>query len=561
MVARRGRLVIAETRHGLVGANALVDASNAGGDRLVLLPADPDASAARLRADLEALDGHDVAVVVTDTLGRPWRLGQTDVAVGLAGMGALDDWRGRADGDGRPLEVTEVAVADEVAAAADLVKGKASRVPAALLRGVRRPGDGRARDLVRAPADDLFRTAGTAEDLLAFLEGPPPPAGWTRSGRPGGRRPRGGRRPGGAAARRAPLRGRRGPRRRPRRLPGRPLPTPALAGAPTLLACCLAGPGAGDPGVELAAGGALRTLVLGLHALGVGAVFEAAPPAARPALAGALRLDPAWRPLGLLGAAPPNGGRWALAGLGAGQAAVAVAVEEVDDEAEGHPDQEPPPGQGAEVQHQEHARDHGQDRDQRDRRGPEGPRQVGLGAAQHDDPDRHQHEGEQGADVDHVGQGREGHEGGDEGHDHAGDERDHPGRAVAGVDGGQPAGQQPVAAHGEQDPALAHQQDEDDRGQPGQRPQRDQAGDPVVADRLEGVGHGGGGVQLRVLDHPGQHQRHDHVQQVQMASDPRMPMGMSRWGLRVSSAVVATTSKPMKAKNTIAAPKPMPSQP
>ena len=172
VVARRGRLVIAETRTGLVGANALVDASNAGGDRLVLLPADPDASAARLRAAIEELDGHDVAVVVTDTLGRPWRLGQTDVAVGLAGMGALEDWRGRADGDGRQLEVTEVAVADEVAAAADLVKGKASRVPAALLRGVPRPkGDGTARDLVRPPTDDLFRTAGTAEDHLGFLEG------------------------------------------------------------------------------------------------------------------------------------------------------------------------------------------------------------------------------------------------------------------------------------------------------------------------------------------------------------------------------------------------------
>ncbi len=194
VVARRGRLVIAETRHGLVGANALVDASNAGGDQLVLLPDDPDASAARLRAALAALDGHDVAVVVTDTLGRPWRLGQTDVAVGLAGMGALDDWRGRADGDGRPLEVTEVAVADEVAAAADLVKGKASRVPAALLRGVPRPeGDGSARDLVRPPAEDLFRTAGTAEDLLAFLEAAPPAArvparpgrgGHPRTGRP-----------------------------------------------------------------------------------------------------------------------------------------------------------------------------------------------------------------------------------------------------------------------------------------------------------------------------------------------------------------------------------------
>ena len=225
VVARRGRLVIAETRHGLVGANALVDASNAGGDQLVLLPDDPDASAARLRAALEALDGHDVAVVVTDTLGRPWRLGQTDVAVGLAGMGALDDWRGRADGDGRPLEVTEVAVADEVAAAADLVKGKASRVPAALLRGVPRPkGDGRARDLVRPPADDLFRTAGTAEDLLAFLEGGPPtaslPARPGRGGHPpaGERRRR--RRP---APGRPPVPGRPRARRGPRRLPGRPL--------------------------------------------------------------------------------------------------------------------------------------------------------------------------------------------------------------------------------------------------------------------------------------------------------------------------------------------------
>jgi coenzyme F420-0:L-glutamate ligase / coenzyme F420-1:gamma-L-glutamate ligase len=320
VVARRGRLVIAETRHGLVGANALVDASNAGGDRLVLLPADPDASAARLRADLAALDGHDVAVVVTDTLGRPWRLGQTDVAVGLAGMGALDDWRGRADGDGRLLEVTEVAVADEVAAAADLVKGKASRVPAALLRGVRRPeGDGRARDLVRAPADDLFRTAGTAEDLLAFLEGPPGaaggeagPAGWEPDPVDPATVDRAV-----AAARAVPLPG--GHRfevvavpagARAACLAALSPAAPALAGAPTLLACCLVpppdpGPEAGAAGIELAAGGALRTLVLGLHALGVGAVVEDAAPAARPALAAALRLGPAWRPLGLLGAGRP----------------------------------------------------------------------------------------------------------------------------------------------------------------------------------------------------------------------------------------------------------------
>ena len=222
VVARRGRLVIAETRTGLVGANALVDASNAGGDRLVLLPADPDASAARLRAAIEELDGHDVAVVVTDTLGRPWRLGQTDVAVGLAGMAALDDWRGRADGDGRLLEVTEVAVADEVAAAADLVKGKASRVPAALLRGVPRPkGDGTARDLVRPPAEDLFRTAGTADDLLAFLEGGPPlAAARAPPARPGRARPGARHRPDRADPGRPPAPAR--PRSRPR-----PGPVPA----------------------------------------------------------------------------------------------------------------------------------------------------------------------------------------------------------------------------------------------------------------------------------------------------------------------------------------------
>ena len=290
VVARRGRLVIAETRHGLVGANALVDASNAGGDRLVLLPADPDASAARLRAAIEELDGHDVAVVVTDTLGRPWRLGQTDVAVGLAGMGALEDWRGRADGDGRQLEVTEVAVADEVAAAADLVKGKASRVPAALLRGVPRPkGDGTAHDLVRPPTDDLFRTAGTAEDLLGFLEGgaaepvgkgPVDPSVLDRAV---------------AVAATVPIPG-------GRRL--RVVPVPGED--PNLLACCVGPAGVEEAGIELAAGGAIRTLVLALHALGVvAAQFQAATPAARNALAAALGLEPGWEPLGLLAAGQP----------------------------------------------------------------------------------------------------------------------------------------------------------------------------------------------------------------------------------------------------------------
>jgi len=312
VVARRGRLVIAETRQGLVGANALVDASNAGGDALVLLPRDPDASAARLRAAVEALDGHDVAVVVTDTLGRPWRLGQTDVAVGLAGMGALEDWRGRPDGDGRLLEVTEVAVADEVAAAADLVKGKASRVPAALLRGVPRPkGDGSARDLVRPPADDLFRTAGTVEDLLAFLEGggapirfladPVDPAALDRAVAaaatvplPGGRRLRVVPVPAAARARCLAALSPTGP------------PDAALASAPALVAPCVA---AAAAEVELAAGGALWTLLLALRAQGVATAFVAADGAARAALATALGLPPGSRPLGLLAAGRPDPGQ------------------------------------------------------------------------------------------------------------------------------------------------------------------------------------------------------------------------------------------------------------
>ena len=301
VVARRGDLVIAETRQGLVGANALVDASNAGADALVLLPADPDASAARLRAALEAASGRELAVVVTDTLGRPWRLGQTDVAVGLAGMGALEDWRGRPDGDGRLLQVTEVAVADEAAAAADLVKGKAARIPAALLRGVPRPkGDGRARDLVRPPADDLFRTAGTAEDLLAFLEGPAETAGFLAEPV----EPAAVERAAAAAAAAVP---------RLRLVEAASAaaraaclaaaaPPPPLGDAPLLLVLCLNGPpGAGE---ELAAGAAAATLLLALHAQGLAGVLWRGGAAG---LAGALDLEAGWRPFGLLAAGRPDG--------------------------------------------------------------------------------------------------------------------------------------------------------------------------------------------------------------------------------------------------------------
>jgi coenzyme F420-0:L-glutamate ligase/coenzyme F420-1:gamma-L-glutamate ligase len=160
VVARRGDLVIAETRHGFVCANAGVDASNVPRGFLTLLPEDPDASAERLRAALARRSGANVGVVITDTFGRPWRRGQVNVAVGCAGLSPLLDLRGTSDGQGRMLEATILAVADEAAAAAGLVTGKAEGIPVAILRGIRSRGrPGTARDLVRPPREDLFRYA------------------------------------------------------------------------------------------------------------------------------------------------------------------------------------------------------------------------------------------------------------------------------------------------------------------------------------------------------------------------------------------------------------------
>jgi len=159
VVARRGDLVIAETRHGFVCANAGVDASNVSEGFLTLLPEDPDGSAERLRERLSEALGVNLAVVITDTFGSPWREGLVNVAIGCAGLPAVVDLRGTKDHTGRELEATVVALADEVAAASGLVMAKDEMVPAALVRGVRSAGApaGRARDLVRAPADDLFR--------------------------------------------------------------------------------------------------------------------------------------------------------------------------------------------------------------------------------------------------------------------------------------------------------------------------------------------------------------------------------------------------------------------
>jgi coenzyme F420-0:L-glutamate ligase/coenzyme F420-1:gamma-L-glutamate ligase len=158
IVRARPPLVIAETRHGFVCASAGVDSSNAPeAEMLVLLPLDPDASAARLRDRLLELTGATVGVIVSDSFGRAWRQGTTDVALGAAGIVTLSDLRGVRDRAGYELHATQIAVADEIAGAAELVMGKVAAVPAAIVRGLAVAGEGRAADLVMPPERDLFR--------------------------------------------------------------------------------------------------------------------------------------------------------------------------------------------------------------------------------------------------------------------------------------------------------------------------------------------------------------------------------------------------------------------
>ena len=160
VLRRRGDLVISETASGFVCANAGVDRSNVPDGFVTLLPVDADRSARRIRDGLRAAPGVEVGVIVSDTFGRTWRNGVTDVAIGCAGIAAVVDLRGTTDSLGRPLEVTEVAVADELASAAELVMGKAGGVAAAIIRGVEpswfRDSSVRA-EIVRPPAEDLFR--------------------------------------------------------------------------------------------------------------------------------------------------------------------------------------------------------------------------------------------------------------------------------------------------------------------------------------------------------------------------------------------------------------------
>lgn len=158
VLRRMGDAVISETRHGLVCANAGVDDSNVPGDCLALLPVDPDRSARRIRARLEHITGARLAVIVSDTFGRAWRVGQTDVAIGVAGMAPLMDYRGSTDSHGRPLTATLIALADEIAGAAEMVMGKSLGICAAVVRGAPvTQADGAAAAIIRPAREDLFR--------------------------------------------------------------------------------------------------------------------------------------------------------------------------------------------------------------------------------------------------------------------------------------------------------------------------------------------------------------------------------------------------------------------
>jgi coenzyme F420-0:L-glutamate ligase/coenzyme F420-1:gamma-L-glutamate ligase len=158
VLRRSETLIISETNHGFVCANAGVDASNVDGDNLVLLPLDPDLSARRIRKRLELLTGSELGVIVSDTFGRTWRLGQTNVAIGVAGIEPFLDYRATKDSQGRELSATRICVADELAGAAELVMGKARGMPAAIVRGApAMAARGSAAEIVRPPGEDLFR--------------------------------------------------------------------------------------------------------------------------------------------------------------------------------------------------------------------------------------------------------------------------------------------------------------------------------------------------------------------------------------------------------------------
>ncbi len=293
VVARRGRTRIAETRHGLVLAAAGVDASNTPQGTVVLLPEDPDGSARRLRKGLQDRLGVRLGVLVTDTLGRPWRTGQTDAAIGAAGVAPLVDYRGTADTFGTALEVTVAAVADEIAGAADLVKGKAAGIPVAVVRGLadlvtEADGPG-AQALVRAAAEDMFRF-GSADVLAArrtvrdFTAEPVNPAAVTRAI---------------AAAVTAPAPHHSTPWR-----------------APLLIVPCLHAEAAHRYPDDrrnaaeremfvVAMGAAVQNLLVALAVEGLGSCWVSSTMFCRPVVTKALGLPDAWEPMGAVGVGHP----------------------------------------------------------------------------------------------------------------------------------------------------------------------------------------------------------------------------------------------------------------
>jgi coenzyme F420-0:L-glutamate ligase / coenzyme F420-1:gamma-L-glutamate ligase len=311
LVARRGDLMITRTRHGLVCANAGVDASNVARGFLTLLPEDPDASAERVQKELAARFGLvRLGVVITDTFGRPWREGVVDVAIGCAGLPALLDLRGTTDDHGAVLETTVVALADAVAAASGLVMTKTARVPAALVRGLdAMSGDappGPARSLVRTPADDLFResvpvavAAASSSDAFGpgvvsreLLEDAIVAAGTD---------------PGAArcsfvavdsaAARR-------------RLLAVVPAIDDPFRSAPALVVPCVpASTWPPDAATFLAAGAAIRSLVIALRGHGLAWAWDPDQALDADRARAALALDPDFRPIGIVAVGPmPEGG-------------------------------------------------------------------------------------------------------------------------------------------------------------------------------------------------------------------------------------------------------------
>lgn len=308
VVAETPDLFVVETRHGFVCANAGVDASNLPRGVVSLLPSDPDSSARRIAEGLRLRTGAVVGVVVSDTFGRPWRMGQTDVAIGVAGIAPLRDERGERDRFGRPLEVSVAAVADELAGAADIVRRKTDGVPFVLIRGgeVLPDPHGSARPLVRPAGEDLFRW-GVPQAVLQGLVAVDEPSRFgpgtvaeeslrTAVSTVGQDSDRCRIVPVPAVARRAVLAALDGGE--------------ALAAASALVAVCLVdAPAAGterDARV-LAAGGAVARLRVALPALGYATVWQAVG-TATPAVAACLALEPPSEPVGVLGIGPRQTG-------------------------------------------------------------------------------------------------------------------------------------------------------------------------------------------------------------------------------------------------------------